>query len=39
LGQNVQWNPSLTTFTSSNPEACIIAQKSDGSSMVLSFAT
>jgi hypothetical protein len=39
LGENVQWNPSLTTFTSSNPGACIIAQKSDSGSMVLSFAT
>ena len=39
LGQNAQWNPRFTTFTSSAPGACLAAQKSADNAIILSFIT
>jgi len=38
LGQDTQWNPSYTTFTSNSPNACINAQKGSNGEITLSFA-
>ena len=39
LGQNAQWKPTSTTFTSNSPNACVNAQKYSNGTILLYFST